>query len=58
MMKWLVNEESGQGMVEYGLILALISVVCIAVLRGIGTVTNEKFKDVNDALKGIPSPST
>lgn len=35
-MKWLMNEESGQGMVEYGLILVLVSVVAIAALQAIG----------------------
>lgn len=50
MMQWLVNEESGQGMVEYGLILALISVVCITVLTNIGTKMETKFNKVDAAL--------
>ena len=33
---WLKNEESGQGMVEYGLIIALIAVVVIAALVILG----------------------
>jgi len=32
MLSWLKNEESGQGMVEYGLIIALIAVAVITVL--------------------------
>lgn len=51
-MNWFMKEESGQGMVEYGLILALISVVAIAVLTGIGGKLVEKFKDVFKALNG------
>lgn len=51
MMKWLVNEESGQGMVEYGLILALISVVCIVTLKAIGKASNTKFESVKEALE-------
>ena len=35
-MKWLMNEESGQGMVEYGLILVLVSVVAIVALGAVG----------------------
>ena len=31
------NEEEGQGLVEYGLILALIAVVCVAALTALGT---------------------
>ena len=51
-MNWFMKEESGQGMVEYGLILALISVVVIALLTSIGTQLQEKFKSVLKALGG------
>jgi pilus assembly protein Flp/PilA len=47
---WLKNEESGQGMVEYGLILALIAVVVIVALRTLGTATSEKLTEVGDAI--------
>jgi pilus assembly protein Flp/PilA len=33
---WLKDEESGQGMVEYGLIIALIAVVLIVALTAMG----------------------
>lgn len=33
---WLKNEESGQGMVEYGLIVALITIVVLAALVVLG----------------------
>ncbi|NLL45773.1 MAG: Flp family type IVb pilin [Clostridiales bacterium] len=33
---WLKNEESGQGMVEYGLIVALIAIVIVAALVVLG----------------------
>ena len=36
MLKRLFYEEDGQGMVEYGLIIALIAVVVIGVLASIG----------------------
>jgi pilus assembly protein Flp/PilA len=35
-MKRLVNDESGQGMAEYGLILALVAVVVIVALGLLG----------------------
>ena len=47
---WQTRDEEGQGLVEYGLILALISVVCIAALTLIGTNINSKLGDVNTAL--------
>ncbi len=42
--------QSGQSLVEYALILALISVVAILVLRGIGTGVNTKLASVNSNL--------
>ena len=51
MLNWLIKEESGQGMVEYGLILALIAVVVIGVLSGIGTNLTSKFKKIGDELQ-------
>jgi len=51
-IKRLVLEEEGQGMVEYGLILALISVVAIFVLTSIGNQLVAKFQEVLAALGG------
>lgn len=42
--------ERGQGMVEYGLILALVAIAAIVVLRLIGPQINTLFEDVNSAL--------
>ena len=50
MMNWIANEEEGQGMVEYALILALISIVAIVALRTLGTTVNTKFNDINSNL--------
>jgi Flp pilus assembly pilin Flp len=44
------SKKSGQSLVEYALILALISVVAILVLRGIGTSVNARLGDVNSNL--------
>lgn len=48
----LVREEEGQSMVEYALILALISVVAIAVLSPIGTKIKEQLNKVLTQLGG------
>lgn len=45
-----VSEESGQGMVEYGLILALIAVVVIAVLQALGGKVQTTFDSINNAM--------
>jgi Flp pilus assembly pilin Flp len=42
--------RSGQSLVEYALILALIAVVAIAVLKGIGGNVNTKLGNVNSVL--------
>ncbi|SEA12253.1 pilus assembly protein Flp/PilA [Lachnospiraceae bacterium NK3A20] len=52
MKEFLFNEESGQGMVEYGLILALIAVVCIVAFTAIGNSTKGNLEKVDNALKG------
>ena len=44
-----MNEE-GQGMVEYGLILALVAVVVIAALTALGGGINGIFGEVTDEL--------
>jgi pilus assembly protein Flp/PilA len=46
----LKEREEGQGLVEYALILVLISVVAIAIMTVVGTSIKEVFSDVQDAL--------
>jgi len=51
LMNWMKNEESGQGMVEYALIIALVSIVAIAILFTLGGTIEGIFQDADDALK-------
>ena len=46
----LMREEEGQGMAEYGLILALIAVVVITALTLLGTELGGIFESITDAL--------
>jgi pilus assembly protein Flp/PilA len=46
----LVKEESGQGLVEYVLIIALIAIICMAVLRTLGNTADGKLQDINDEI--------
>ncbi len=48
-----LKREEGQAMVEYALILALISVVAIAVLQAIGVSITNLFGKVSSALSGV-----
>jgi pilus assembly protein Flp/PilA len=45
-----VNDQAGATAIEYGLIAALISVVCITVLTTVGSNLNTKFTSVSSAL--------
>ncbi len=49
-VSWFKNEESGQGMVEYALIIGLISVGAIAVLVVIGPKIANMFSNVNSKI--------
>jgi pilus assembly protein Flp/PilA len=48
-----LRSEEGQAMVEYALILALVSVIAILALTAIGTNVNLIFEEVRDALAGV-----
>ena len=50
MMNWIANEEEGQGMVEYALIIALIAIVVMAALGPVGTAIKGKFEQIGTAL--------
>lgn len=54
--KKLMVEETGQGMAEYGLILALVAVVVVAALTTLGTGISDKLEEVNGKL--TPGTST
>jgi pilus assembly protein Flp/PilA len=42
--------ERGAALVEYALLLALIAVVCIVALQGLGNDAKEKFDTVGDSI--------
>uniref|UniRef100_A0A7C1FCW3 Flp family type IVb pilin n=1 Tax=Ammonifex degensii TaxID=42838 RepID=A0A7C1FCW3_9THEO len=50
LLRRLVKEEEGQGMAEYGLILALIAVVAIAALVLLGGKIKNNFEKVSENL--------
>ena len=50
MKRFLMNEE-GQGMVEYGLIIALVAIVVIAGLQILGGKANSLFGGISNQLK-------
>jgi len=46
----LIQDEKGQAMTEYGLIIALVAIVVIGALGLIGTNINTKFTTIKDEL--------
>lgn len=50
MMNWIANEEEGQGMVEYALIIALIAIVVMAALGPVGEAIAAKFEEIGEEL--------
>jgi len=51
-IKHFLSDESGQGMVEYGLILALVAIVVIVALRALGTKVGDTFDEIVGELPG------
>jgi len=43
--------EKGQGLTEYGLIIALIAVAAIVAMRFLGESIAQKFNDVKDEIQ-------
>jgi pilus assembly protein Flp/PilA len=49
-LKQLVRNDDGATMVEYGVMVALIAAVCIAVILVLGQKVNNAFSTVNANL--------
>ena len=57
-MKKLINffkDEEGASMVEYGLLVGLIAVVCILALTGLGQAIRDLFIGVDGAMPAVPA---
>ena len=57
MLKRFFNEEAGQGMVEYGLIIALIAVVLIGALVAMNGGLKTIFGNISNTLNN-PNSAT
>lgn len=50
--KNILSSQKGQGLSEYGLIIALIAVVCILAVTTLGQGIRGKFDELTGALGG------
>lgn len=50
-LKAIHNDQRGQGMAEYGLIIALVAVVAIIAFRFLGERIGAKVEEASDALQ-------
>ena len=49
LVNWL-NEQKGQGMAEYGLIIALVAIVVIVALTALGTQLQTIFSRIGGSI--------
>ncbi len=47
------EDEEGQTLVEYGLLLALIAIIVIVALLFLGPIVSEIFQNVGENLSGV-----
>jgi pilus assembly protein Flp/PilA len=52
-MKRLIREEGGQTLLEYGLLVSLIALVCIAILTLLGERVRNLFVTVNNSIRTV-----
>ncbi len=50
LVKRLIKEEEGQGMIEYVLIVAFISIIAIAAIMVVGGKVGDTWKKTENAL--------
>lgn len=55
-LRKLWHDDKGQGMVEYGLILALIAIAVIVVLTTFGDELTSIFSKAKDTAETVDSP--
>ena len=55
MFKRFLKDEAGAAMVEYGLLVGLIAVVCIAAVTQLGTNVQAIFCAINTDIAAIPA---
>ncbi len=50
---WLVEQQEGQGLIEYAILVAVIAVAVIVILIAIGGWVSNTFGTLNNQLKNV-----
>ncbi|MFA7078800.1 MAG: Flp family type IVb pilin [Syntrophomonas sp.] len=58
LVKRLIREEEGQGMIEYVLIVAFISIVAILAITGVGNKVKDIWTNTNTAIQNAAAPTS
>ncbi len=53
-LKKLFGDESGQDLIEYALVAALIALGAVAAMKGLGTGIQTAFTNVTNSLNAAP----
>lgn len=57
LLQRLVRDDSGQTIVEYGLLLMLVAIVVIAMIIGVGQSSNNMYSTINSSVVSATSMS-
>lgn len=49
-MKKLVQNQKGQGVMEYVIISSLVGIICITAVKGFGKVVKERIDDMKSSI--------
>ena len=52
-LKKRFSKKEGQGMVEYGLIIAVIAIVVLVALTPVGTAVSAVFTSIVTSIRGV-----
>lgn len=53
LLKQLRREEEGAALVEYGMLVGLIAVICVVAVTTLGTEVSTAFSTIASALSGV-----
>jgi len=53
LLRRFANDDEGAALVEYGMLVGLIAVICIVAVTALGTEVSTAFSTIASALSGL-----